>query len=79
MFKHQFLERVPVYAVGALTGSEKQQFEDHLGKGCEVCEVELTVFMETAHRLPYALPNYRVPGGLKQKVMDTIDQFGEPL
>lgn len=70
--KHDYVEYVPLYAVGALTGPEKAQLEEHLKSGCDICEPELLFFQETGSRLPYALPNVALPAELKEKIWDRI-------
>jgi Anti-sigma-K factor rskA, C-terminal/Putative zinc-finger len=77
MFKHEFLEALPLYALDALSGAEKQRFEEHLKRGCEICELELRSFQETAVRLPYALPNSPLPPGLRDQLWNRIQQ--EPM
>lgn len=78
MFEHEFLQLVPVYALGALGGAEKRKFEEHLGQGCEICQPELIIFEETVHRLPYALQDQKIPADLKQKLKSRIEKLWEP-
>lgn len=75
MFEHEFLQQIPAYAIGGLSGSERKGIDDHLDGGCEVCEAELLILLETSNLLPHALPAYRVPAGLKKKVNDRIDRI----
>lgn len=75
MFEHEFLEQVPAYALGALSRSESEPLEQHLKRGCDVCEAELAIFQETSNRLAFALPDVPLPAGLKQKVNSRIDQI----
>ena len=72
MLKHEYLESLPLYALGALNGTEKNQMEAHLNQGCDICEPELRSFQETSARLPYALPNAKLPAELKDKIWDRI-------
>ena len=72
MLKHEYLESLPLYALGALGGTEKLQIEAHLNQGCDICEPELRIFQETGARLPYALPNSPLPADLKDKIWNRI-------
>jgi len=72
MQKHDFLESVPLYALDALQGVEKQRLQEHLEKGCELCESELRVYAETGSRLPYSLPNSPLPPQLKEQIWSKI-------
>lgn len=73
MFEHEFLQKVPLYAAGALNKAEREEFESHLSDGCELCESELRIYEETAAMLPFALPNRALPAGLKQKILARIE------
>jgi Anti-sigma-K factor rskA/Putative zinc-finger len=73
MYEHEFLQSIPLYASGALSGKEKEEFERHLARGCEICEVELRIYQETAAMLVYGLPNRKLPEGLKAKIYQRID------
>jgi len=74
MFEHEYLESIPLYAIGALTGAEKEKLERHLAAGCEICEPELVIFWETAGRLPYALPQRKLRRELKDTIRNRLDQ-----
>jgi len=73
MFEHEYLESIPLYALGALTGAEKDRLERHLQQGCEICEPELVIFCETAVRLPYALPQRRLQPEVKEKLRQRLE------
>ena len=72
MLKHEYLESLPLYALGALSGTEKNRLEAHLNQGCDICEPELRLYQETGGRLPYGLPNAKLPADLKEKIWDRI-------
>jgi anti-sigma-K factor RskA len=74
MLKHEFLESVPLYALGVLSGAEKDQMIAHLQQGCDICEPELRLFQETESRLPYALNNSPLPEALKEKIWNRIQE-----
>ena len=44
------------YAVGALDGQERVDFERHLAAGCDVCEATLRGFRRLTARSPARLP-----------------------
>lgn len=73
MSEHAFLDDLPAYALGALAPAERARLEEHLEKGCEVCEMELHVLQSAVARLPYALPSAEVPGELKRKLLTRIE------
>ena len=77
MFEHEFLQSVTLYAAGALSGTEKEDFERHLATGCEICERELRVFQETTAMLAYGLPDRKLPAGLKAKIYQRLE-FEKP-
>jgi len=74
MFDHEFLELIPLYAVGSLGAPEKRKLEAHLEEGCDICEPELLIFSETASRLVYALPDHPLPTALKEKIRGRLDR-----
>jgi Anti-sigma-K factor rskA, C-terminal len=48
MLKHEYLESLPLYTLGALSSTEKNQIEEHLNQGCDICEPELRLFQQTS-------------------------------
>ncbi|MCI0416342.1 anti-sigma factor [bacterium] len=78
MLKHEYLESLPLYALGCLSGADKNELETHLNQGCDICEPELRMFQETGARLPYALPNSKLPADLKDKIWSRIEAEPQP-
>ena len=74
MFEHEYLESIPLYAIGVLSGSAKEKLERHLEEGCEICEPELIIFRETADRLPFALPQRKLRPELRETIRKRLDQ-----
>lgn len=74
MPKHEFLETLPFYAVGALSGAGLERLESHLREGCDLCESELQLLSLTVSRLPLSLPEHPVPQGLKERMRSRIDR-----
>src|SRR5262245_17550052 len=68
MNNHEFLQLLPGYATETLSAQEKSQLEAHLNQGCEICEPELAILLETFHQLPYGLPEQKLPDRLKEKI-----------
>lgn len=68
MIKHEFLEWLPEYAAGTLNSAETAKVKDHIREGCDLCEAELSLYLETFHRLPSALPNQKLSAGLKEAI-----------
>lgn len=73
MSKHEFLETLPSYAIGALSGNSREKLEAHLRSGCELCEEELEMLSLTVSRLPSALAHQPMPAGLKERLRLQID------
>ncbi len=74
MINHEFLEWLPAYAADALIDQEKTRVQAHLNEGCQICEAELAILLETLHRLPYALPTQKLRPELKEKVWSRLSQ-----
>lgn len=74
MPKHEFLETLPSYAVGALRGAGLERMEAHLRAGCDLCESELQGLSLTVSRLPLGLADHPVPAGLKEKLRSRIER-----
>lgn len=64
---------LPAYVVGALTESECDTVRDHLMAGCVGCEEELVRCTEAAALLAGEAPPVAPRAGLKQEIMDRID------
>jgi anti-sigma-K factor RskA len=70
--EEKYLEYAAVYALGALDGSELQEFEAHLKSGCPICATEVASMMETSSKLPAALPQLVPSKELRQRVLDAV-------
>jgi anti-sigma-K factor RskA len=77
MNNHEFLQLLPEYATDTLSAQEKSRLEAHLNQGCEICEPELAILLETFHRLPLALPQQKLPDGLKEKIWTRLSSEGD--
>lgn len=73
MNNHEFLQLLPGYATDTLSAQEKSRLEAHLNQRCEICEPELAILLETFHRLPFALPQQKLPEGLKEKIWTRLN------
>lgn len=82
MLEHEYLEYLPAYAAGALDGESKRNLETHLDAGCAICDSEILIFNETIVRLPFSLPQQKLPSDLKEKIWKRIEaeekQFEAP-
>ena len=74
MSEHEFLDTLPSYAVGALSGAGLERLESHLREGCDLCESELQLLSLTVSRLSLSLADHAVPPGLKEKLRAGIDR-----
>jgi anti-sigma-K factor RskA len=63
-------ELVAAYALDALDGDERREFEQHLGM-CERCAGELAALRETAASLAYATPSAAPPPALRERILDS--------
>lgn len=58
------------YAVGALDGEERADFERHMTSGCADCEAELEAHRSVAASLAHALPGPKPALTLRDQVLD---------
>jgi anti-sigma factor ChrR (cupin superfamily) len=74
MTMHQSLdearERVALYALGTLRGTELADFESHLQSGCDVCSDELRAFTAVAGELAHAAAPERPPDRVRARVLE---------
>jgi anti-sigma-K factor RskA len=61
------------YALGALDGDERAQFEQHLAGGCDVCEETLRESAETLAALARTEPPAIPPPGVKDALLRRIE------
>ena len=57
-----------LYALGALTGADRDAFEAHLAT-CEECAAEVRSLGAVVHALPYAVPQVDPPAALRARVL----------
>jgi anti-sigma-K factor RskA len=74
MFEHDYLELIPLYSLGALSGKERERLELHLQQGCELCDEELRSFNDTSSLLPYGLSGVPLPSGLKERTRSRLEK-----
>lgn len=67
-----WLDRVDIYAIGALDGAELNDLEAHLSAGCVICASRLRETREALNRLPRGLQPLDPPPGLKSRLMEQI-------
>lgn len=61
-----------VYALGALDGAERGEFETHLDAGCEICQAYLRETRQTLMALHRTLMPVTPPASIKKRVLDDI-------
>ena len=64
------------YALGALDGDERVQFERHLADGCAVCEAALRASAETLAALARSAPPMVPPPRVKEELLHRIATTG---
>ena len=74
----EFTEALPLYAVGASEGAERQALEAHLLTGCAPCHAALKQYHAVAALLPYGLPLADAPPTLKTRVMAALAHGSAP-
>lgn len=70
-----WMERGEIYALGALDGAERQEFEAHLAAGCAICEAHIRETREVLTVLHRGLKPITPPSAVKTKL---FDQIGKP-
>jgi len=64
-------ERAAVYALDALTGDERREFESHL-QTCLECAAELLTLRPAAHALAQTVPQLDPPPALRDRVLSSV-------
>ena len=76
MITEQQQEQASLYALGALTGEERRTFEAELRSNLELRDFVLDL-QRTTNLMVLASPKGSLPAGLKDKVMQRIDEGTE--
>jgi RNA polymerase sigma-70 factor (ECF subfamily) len=75
--EHHQAEQSLGYVLGDLTGSRRQQFEQHLAGRCALCAAEVAAIERAVHLLPLTLP-VRLPSAeLKQRILARAAESGK--
>ena len=72
MSHEPFESQVAAYALGALDGDERAQFEEHLARRCGACVAALREFAETLADVARELPPTLPPAHVKATVMRRV-------
>ena len=75
MAHKELKELIAGYALGALDEEELVRLEKHLEEGCETCQELLIETEEVLALLPYSLPNFPLPPGIKRKIFERIEEL----
>ena len=67
-----WFERGEVYALGALDGRERDEFEAHVASGCAVCQAHVRETRETLALLHRSLLPEAPPPSVKSRVLDRV-------
>jgi anti-sigma-K factor RskA len=65
-------EQGEIFALGALDGGEREDFEAHLAAGCAICEAHVRETRETLSVLHRALKPINPPAAVKTRLFDQI-------
>ena len=72
------LAQAEIYAVGALDGDERLDFESHLASGCPDCERYLRETKELLALLPRSLPRLSPPPRVKARLLERVSDGEGP-
>lgn len=72
MSHEPFETHAAAYALGALDGDERVQFEEHLARGCATCAAAVREFHETLADVARATPPMIPPGDVKTALMRRV-------
>src|SRR5262245_175753 len=68
----EVVERIGLYALGALTQIEARAFEDHLAEGCEVCRSELDEYQFTVGALATATADQEPSLAIRNRLLESL-------
>ncbi len=69
----ELVESAALYALGALSGDERQRLEAHL-QTCAACQAEARAFAAVVDRLAYAAPRVDPPRRLRSDILAALPQ-----
>jgi hypothetical protein len=64
-------EQAALYALNALPAAEAVHFRQRVAAGCPACTLALADCRETVAMLPWAAPDAKPSGGLRQRILDS--------
>ena len=67
-------EQAAIFALGALDGREREEFEAHLAAGCPTCEAHIRETREALIILPRALTSMIPPPAVKTRLLDQVEK-----
>jgi len=71
--EHEYwTEQGEIFALGALDGREREEFEAHLAAGCSICEAHVRETREALAVLPRALTPMTPPPAVKTRLLDQV-------
>ena len=69
-----WIEQGDFFALGALDGREREEFEAHLAAGCSICEAHVRETREALTVLPRALTPMTPPPAVKTRLLDQVEK-----
>ena len=67
-----WIEQGEIFALGALDGREREEFEAHLAAGCSICEAHVRETREALTLLPRALTPITPSPAVKTRLLDQV-------
>ena len=65
-------EQGEIFALGALDGRERDEFEAHLAAGCPICEAQIREIREALTLLPRVLTPISPPAAVKTRLLEQV-------
>jgi anti-sigma-K factor RskA len=78
MSHDEWLAQAEIYALGALDGGERLDFEEHLSSGCPDCTRYIRETEEMLALLPRSLPRLLPPPEVKARLLEQISRSEGP-
>src|SRR5262245_5096492 len=68
-----------LYALGALSPSEAQIFEEHLARGCNICSAELETFELTVQNMSLSVSEESPPARIREVLLASLQGKAEDM
>ena len=76
---HDMVDLAVLYALGALSLSEAQKFEEHLARGCNICSAELESFEQTVQNMGLSVYEESPPARIREVLLGSLQGKAEGM